>query len=137
VRTTVVSEATGNFGFPVVDLSVADSSSPDAIVKFLVGQLVQSGRLQAEIADQVVCQVLHRESLGSTGVGRGFALPHSKNNAVKEVLGIFGMPVIPVAWPGALDSEPVNMICLVVTPASEPDASFRALEAVARQFRSQ
>src|SRR5262245_26589747 len=130
-----MSDAADNFGFSVVDLPPSVVSSPEAIVKFLVDQLVQSGRVQAEKAGRVVCQVLHRESLGSTGVGRGFALPHSKSDVVNEVLGIVGRSTVPVAWPAALDAEPVHVVCLLITPAGEPGASMRALEAVARKMR--
>jgi nitrogen PTS system EIIA component len=104
-------------------------------VKFLVGKLVQAERLRPEDADRVVCQVLHRKSLGSTGLGRGFALPHSKSDVVGEVLGIVGRSAVPVTWPGAVDSQPVHVVCLLVTPTSEPSASLRALEAVVRRVR--
>jgi mannitol/fructose-specific phosphotransferase system IIA component (Ntr-type) len=130
-----VSDGADNFGYPVVDLPPSVVSSPEATVKFLVGQLVQSGRLRSEDADRVVCQILHRESLGSTGIGHGFALPHSKSDVVGEVLGIVGRSATPVNWPGTVDTEPVRVVCLLVPPASEPTAYLRALEAVVRQIR--
>ena len=106
-------------------------------MQFLVGRLVQSGRLPPGNADRVVCQVLRRESLGSTGVGRGFALPHSESDVVGEVLGVVGRSAVPVTWPGAVDAEPVRTVCLLVTPAFDPGASMRALEAVVRQIRGE
>jgi nitrogen PTS system EIIA component len=130
-------DAPNSFGYPVVDLPPSVVSSPEAVVKFLVGQLVQAKRLRPEDADRVVCQVLHRESLGSTGLGRGLALPHSKSDVVGEVLGIFGRSAVPVTWPGALDSQPVYVVGLLVTPASEPGTSLRALTAVVRQIRGE
>lgn len=123
------------FGFRVVDLPPSVASSPEAAVRFLVGQLVQLGQLPLENADRVVCQVLRRESLGSTGVGRGFALPHSKSDVVGEVLGIVGRSAVPMTWPGALDAEPVRIVCLLVTPAIEPGVAMRALASVVRQIR--
>jgi mannitol/fructose-specific phosphotransferase system IIA component (Ntr-type) len=128
-----VSDVAGRFGYPVVDLPSAAASSPKAAVTFLVGQLAQSGRLQQEDADRVVCQVLNRESLGSTAIGRGVALPHSKSDAVDQVLGVVGRSAVPVPWPGAWDDEPVRVVCLLVTPAAEPGASMQALTAAARQ----
>ena len=65
----------GDLGFQVVDLPASASSSADAAVKFLVEQLVQSGRLEAGHTARVCCQVLHRESQGSTVIGPGIALP--------------------------------------------------------------
>ena len=124
-----------SFGYPVVDLPPSATSSPEATVRFLVSQLVQSGRLKAEHVDRVCCQVLHRESLGSTAVGGGVALPHSKSDVVGEVLGIVGRAAEPLGWPGAADAKPVWAVCLLVTPTSEPGASLCALEALARRAR--
>jgi mannitol/fructose-specific phosphotransferase system IIA component (Ntr-type) len=123
------------FAYPLVELPPSAVASPEAAVKFLVNELVRLGRLRPENAARVTSQVVHRESLGSTGVGRGVALPHSKSNEVGEVLGVVGRSAVPVPWPGAMDEEPVRVVCLLITPASEPDASFRALEAAARQLR--
>ena len=124
-----------SFGFPVVDLPASATSCPEAAIKFLVGQLVESGRLPAQEADRVTGQILHRELQGSTAVGQGIALPHSKSDVVGEVLGIVGKSAAPVTWPDALDKEPVRVICLLVTPALDPAGSLRALETVARKIR--
>lgn len=120
---------------PNVDIPLSAAVSPEATVKFLVGQLVLSGRLQPEKADRVVCQLLHRESLGSTAIGNGYSLPHSKSDVVGEVLGIVGHSAVPIPWPGSVDDQPVQLVYLLITPASEPRASMRALEAVAREIR--
>jgi mannitol/fructose-specific phosphotransferase system IIA component (Ntr-type) len=107
------------------------------VVTFLVGQMVASGRLSAESIDRVVAQVLRREAVGSTGVGHAVAVPHAKSDAVSEVLGIVGRLPAPLAWPGAVDDQPVRVVCLLITPASDPGASLRALEAVARRLRAE
>jgi mannitol/fructose-specific phosphotransferase system IIA component (Ntr-type) len=132
-KEVIMSDPTGNFGFPVVDLPPAATCSHEDAVRFLVGQLVQSGRLQPMHAYRVICQVLHREWLASTGVGGGFAVPHSKSDVVSDVLGIVGRSTVAMTWPGAVDAQPVRVVCLLVTPASAPHASLRALQAVARE----
>jgi mannitol/fructose-specific phosphotransferase system IIA component (Ntr-type) len=131
----IVPDGADHFGYPVIDLPQSACSSPEAAVKFLVGQLVESGRLRPENANRVACQVLYRESLGSTAIGRGFALPHAKSDVVGEVLGIVGRSTAPVKWPGGLDAETVRVVCLLVTPTSEPGTSLRALEVVSRRMR--
>ena len=85
-----MTDAADRFGFPVVDLPPAAAASPDAAIKFLVDHLVQTGRLPAEQAARVTSQVLRRESLGSTGIGRGIAIPHAKSDVVSE--GTFSSP---------------------------------------------
>jgi nitrogen PTS system EIIA component len=129
-----VADSPSSFGFPLVELPPSVASSPEAAVRFLVGQLVQSKRLAPENADRVVCQVLHRESLGSTGIGRGFALPHNKSDVVGEVLGIIGRSAVPITWPDSFDGVPVRVVCLLVTPACEPGASMRALLSMVQQI---
>ena len=79
---------------------------------------------------------MHREGLASTGIGRGVSLPHSKSDQVSEVLGIVGRSAVPVNWPGAVDDVPVQLVCLMITPASDPRATLQALEAAVRQIRS-
>ena len=74
-----MSAPTEEIGFPIVNLPASAASSPDAAIQFLVEHLVESGRLEPEHAARVRSQLLHREALGSTGVGRGIAIPHSKS----------------------------------------------------------
>src|SRR4051812_4001898 len=95
--------APDGLNFPVVDLPASATSSPGAAVRFLVGELVRAGRVRPEHAERVACQVLYRESLGSTAIGCGVAIPHSKSDVVEEVLGIIGRSAAPVAWPVSLD----------------------------------
>jgi mannitol/fructose-specific phosphotransferase system IIA component (Ntr-type) len=121
--------------FRVVDLPPSAATSSENAIKFLVGNLAEAGQSPVERVDRIACQILHRESLGSTAIGRGTALPHSKCDDVEKVQGIVGRSAIPINWPGSLDAAPVLYIYLVVTPASDPAASLRALEAVSRKIR--
>jgi mannitol/fructose-specific phosphotransferase system IIA component (Ntr-type) len=120
---------------PNVELPPSVSVSHEATIKFLVGQLVQSGRLQPDKAENVVCQLLRRESLGSTAIGNGYAFPHSKSDAVSQVLGIVGFSASPIAWPGAVDDLQVYVVCLFITPDLAPGTHLRALEAFVRDIR--
>jgi len=123
------------FGFPLVELPPIVTSSCEATVRYLVDRLVESGQIEARNADRVACQVLHRESQGSTAIGRGLALPHSKSDVVNEVHGIVGQSSLPVSWPRGVDEEAVRIVCLLVTPAQEPATILRALEAVSRRMK--
>lgn len=125
------------FGYPVVVMPEWASASPEAAVKFLVGQLAQSGRLPAGRAEEVVNAVLKRETLGTTAIGRGVAMPHSKSDTVAEVQGVVGKAAVPVKWPGAMDEEPVMVVCLMITPVANPRATLLALEAAVRAFRGE
>lgn len=121
--------------FPIVELTVPVGASPETILMLLVQQLVLSGRIQPEHVDRFISQILRREILGSTGVGRGVALPHSKSDVIGDVVGVIARLANPIIWPGALDGQPVGIICLWATPASDPEAAIRVLQTIARQIR--
>ena len=57
--------------------------------------------------------VLDREKIMSTGVGKGFAIPHGKSNGVTDVIAAFGKTKRKIDY-DALDGEPVHHIFLLV-----------------------
>ena len=122
-------------GFPTIVLPPSALSSPEAAIRFLVGDLARAGHFRVEQTERVACQILHRESFGATAIGRGVAIPHSKSDVVEDVIGIVGCSAQGVIWPGAIDDDPVCVVCLLITPASKPGDCLRALELISRQLR--
>lgn len=57
--------------------------------------------------------VLDREKIMSTGVGKGFAIPHGKTNSVNDILAAFGKSSKPIEY-DALDGQPVQLVFLMV-----------------------
>jgi len=57
--------------------------------------------------------VLEREKVMSTGVGKGFAIPHGKTNSVTEILASFGRSEKPIDY-DALDGEPVHLVFMLI-----------------------
>jgi fructose-specific phosphotransferase system IIA component len=57
--------------------------------------------------------VLDREKIMSTGVGKGFAIPHGKTNSISDIIAAFGKSNKPIDY-DALDGEPVHLIFLLV-----------------------
>ncbi len=57
--------------------------------------------------------ILEREKIMSTGVGKGFAIPHGKTDAVKEIVAAFGKSNKPIDF-AALDEQPVYLVFLLV-----------------------
>jgi PTS system fructose-specific IIA component/PTS system nitrogen regulatory IIA component len=135
--TSEANVAENDYRFPIVDLPPDAAVSPEAAVRFLVGQMVASGQLRQEHAEAVIEQVLCRESKGSTGIGRGIAVPHSKSGFVDRVVGVEARSELPVAWPGAADSAPVRRVCVLVTPATQPGESLRALKEIVQRLQAQ
>ena len=74
-----------------------------------------------------------REALGSTGTGHGLAVPHARLAAISATTGFLARLDRPIAF-DAVDGEPVDLICLLLSPASGGD-HLQALAAVSRRLR--
>ena len=74
-----------------------------------------------------------REEIMSTGVGKGFAIPHGKTNATSEVLGAFGIARNPIDYQ-SLDGEPVNLIFLLVGKENEVSTHIKLLSRISRMM---
>ncbi|MGQ4274618.1 PTS IIA-like nitrogen regulatory protein PtsN [Terrihabitans sp. B22-R8] len=78
--------------------------------------------------------LLQRERLGSTGVGNGVAIPHGKLAKIDKLFGLFARLEKPIDF-DALDSEPVDLIFLLLAPEGSGADHLKALARVARVLR--
>ena len=110
---------------------VADlqSTDRDDVIAELIDALVQSGAADAEHRDALVAAVLEREHKGSTGFGRGVAVPHVKHSGVKTMTAAVGR-----SGPGidfsALDRQPVYSVVLLLSPDTNPEDHLKAMEVI-------
>jgi len=121
-------------GYPVVDVPPGSASSPESVIRFLVGELVRRGTIGADQAERAACRVVTRERQGSTALASGVAVPHSKTD-VPRPIGIIGRSAAPIPWesPGGV---PVEEICLLLMPVDDPKAHLRTLEEAVRVLSS-
>ena len=103
-------------------------------IEEMVGVLVSSDRLSAEHEGSVVDAIMGREELGSTGIGRGVAVPHAKHAGVAEPTGLVGQSKPGVDF-HSLDGEPVYTIFMLISPPDRSVDHLRMLEAVSRMAR--
>jgi len=75
--------------------------------------------------------VLDREKIMSTGVGKGFAIPHGKTNSVNDIIAAFGKSDIPVDY-NALDGNPVQLIFLMVGQETLVGSHIKVLSRISR-----
>jgi PTS system nitrogen regulatory IIA component len=78
--------------------------------------------------------LLQRERLGSTGVGRGVAIPHGKLAGLKRIVGLFARLEKPVDFE-AVDGEPVDLVFLLLAPESAGADHLKALARISRLLR--
>ena len=92
----------------------------------------------AEIANmperRVFDILLERERLGTTGVGRGIAIPHGKLAGLDQLYGIFARLEEPVDFE-AVDQQPVDLLFLLLAPEEAGADHLKALARISRLFR--
>ena len=84
--------------------------------------------------DQVLGAVEERESVLSTGIGFGVAIPHARSPAVRELAIIAGVSAEPVPYE-SIDGEPVRLFFLIVGPESSAGLHVKILSRIARLVR--
>jgi fructose-specific phosphotransferase system IIA component len=108
------------------DLNCLDKD--DAINKMI--DLASHSGLMLNI-DKVRHCVFEREKLVSTGVGKGFAIPHGKTEEIKEIVAAFAILKNPVDF-DSIDLEPVKFIFLIVGKESLLNAHIKLLSRISR-----
>ncbi len=86
-------------------------------------------------ADAVYRAISDRESLGSTGLGNGIAIPHGKLAGLPRVVAAFGRLEQPIEF-DALDDQPVDLLMLLLAPIGAGADHLKALARVARILRT-
>jgi fructose-specific phosphotransferase system IIA component len=83
--------------------------------------------------DKVRDSVLEREKIMSTGVGKGFAIPHGKTGAVNEIIAAFGKTKRPIDYQ-ALDNQPVHLVFLLVGKDNLVSTHIKLLSRISRMM---
>ncbi|HEY2621035.1 MAG TPA: PTS sugar transporter subunit IIA [Acetobacteraceae bacterium] len=78
--------------------------------------------------------LLARENLGSTGLGKGFALPHARLEGLSETFALFVRLARPIDF-AAIDDRPVDLVILLLSPANGGNNHLATLAALSRPLR--
>ena len=114
--------------------SHVDATTKEGVIREMAQSLVDSGRISANDMDGIVKAIMKREELGSTGIGRGVAVPHTKHPSVSRLVGTVAVSPEGIDF-DSLDGEPVHLFFLLVSPPDRPGDHLRALENISRQLR--
>ncbi len=108
------------------DLECTDKD--DAINKII--DLASNSGLMLDVEKVREC-VFEREKLVSTGVGKGFAIPHGKTDEIKDIVAAFAVLKDPIDF-DSIDLEPVKFIFLIVGKESLLNAHIKLLSRISR-----
>ena len=115
------------------DLTAEDK---EGVIREMVQALLDAGRIKPDEQESIVKAILKREELGSTGIGRGVAVPHTKHPSVDQLVGTVAVSLEGVDF-NSLDGEKVQLFFLLVSPPDRPGDHLRALENISRQLRDE
>ncbi len=108
----------------------------EGVIRELARTLQHAGVLIPSEYESVVKAILKREELGSTGIGRGVAVPHTKHPGVERLVATVGVSRSGVDF-NSLDGERVQLLFLLISPPDRPGDHLRALENISRQLRDE
>lgn len=123
-----------DFVSPAAMRASLQAEDKESVVRELVGALVESDQLNQDELESIVKAIMKREELGSTGIGRGVAVPHTKHPSVNRLIGTVGVSSEGIDF-NSLDGEKVQLFFLLISPPDRPGDHLRALENISRQLR--
>jgi len=116
-------------------LPAMKATDRDSALVELVEALRDAGLAGPSQVKPLVDALTKREQLGSTGIGKGIAVPHAKHASVKQVIGAVGRSATGIEF-NALDGAPVYLLFLIISPPDAGSDHLRALERVSALIRN-
>ena len=104
----------------------------DAVLEELV-ELAASNH-DASVRRAILAAVRERETVLSTGVGSGVAIPHGKTPIIDQLIVAAGVASVPIEY-DALDGKPVELFFLLIGPESASGAHVKTLSRISRLLR--
>ena len=107
------------------------SGKKEGIINELIDLYKNSERVNN--LEKVRTAIHEREKIMSTGVGKGFAIPHGKTNSISDIIAAFGKTKNPVDY-DALDNQPVHLVFLLVGKDNLVSKHIKLLSRISRMM---
>jgi PTS system nitrogen regulatory IIA component len=122
--------------FVVPKAIIANLSATDrnGVIRELVGALASAGAINPDDAETLIKSVIQRENQGSTGFGKGVAVPHVKHESIPRIMAAVGRSAAGVDF-SALDRAPVYAVVLLASPSNNPDGHLQAMEKIFKHLQ--
>lgn len=122
--------------FIVKDAIIAELKSTQRadVIQEMVQALSDAGSLPAADVPTMTKAIMDREKHGSTGFGKGVAVPHAKIPGLAKQVGTIARSAAGVDF-AALDQAPVYTVVLLLSPMTNPDEHLRAMENIFKHLQ--
>jgi PTS system nitrogen regulatory IIA component len=115
----------------VMDLK---STKKEDVIRELVETLINAGEIEKRYRNKLIDALMTRESLGSTAIGQGIAIPHAKCDCVDKLVAAFGLSRKGVDF-DSLDGELAYIFFLLVAPQDSAGPHLKALARISRLLK--
>jgi PTS system nitrogen regulatory IIA component len=88
------------------------------------------------VKNEIYNQLLERERLGSTGLGKGIAVPHARLDNLDRTYACFVKLDDPVNY-DAIDRQPVDLVFVILIPEASTEEHLKILASLAKLFSDQ
>ena len=113
-------------------LVCTDIKTKRDVLERLAGKVAN---ITSHSAEEIFDALNDRESLGSTGLGNGIAVPHGKLAGLPGVIAVFLKLSEPVEF-DSVDDQPVDLVMMLLAPMGAGADHLKALARVARVLRT-
>lgn len=112
------------------------AGTKESAIAAMVSSLKAAGTISTDDEASIVAAIMKREELGSTGIGNGVAVPHTKHPSVDKLIATVALTQNGVDF-SSLDGEAVHILILLISPPDRPGDHLRGLENISRHLRNQ
>ncbi len=116
-----------DFVLPAAIIPQLKSANRDEVITELIDALIAGGAAAKSLRKDLISSIIEREKSGSTGFGKGVAVPHVKHEKLNQMAAAIGISQQGVDF-NALDSAPVYTVVLLLSPQDNPDDHLQAME---------
>ena len=115
----------------ITEFSAGDRNG---VIRELIQSLADHGAIAPTDSEAIARATIARENQGSTGFGKGVAVPHAKHASIQRITAAIGRSSTGVDF-AALDRAPVYTVVLLLSPADAPEQHLAAMERVFRYLQ--
>jgi nitrogen PTS system EIIA component len=109
----------------------------NAAIRELVEVLAKAKLIEQAAVEGIVRSIITRErTRGTTGFGKGVAVPHVKVDGLSRIVAAVGRSSKGIDF-GSLDGQPVYSVFLIISPSEQPEEHLRAMDLIFRHLQQE